>query len=174
MEDTMLRRIAIACAVLLVAAAGTLSAKGDMVLIEARGEGLPRAVRITDPRIDRFHVWSGPGVNGVAVHEAEGFIANWKQGAAAEPAPQLPRFELAFYAGCHAGANCRSATPTLAYVVTYARDPRSNAGYVYIPGRADAAYAANVRSIYRGVEGRWFRTTDAWDRFVAPFLAGHP
>jgi hypothetical protein len=170
-----MRRLCILCGVVaLVGASPSLLAKGDMVRIEIRGEALAESIATTDPKIQAFHVWSGPGVNNVAVEKAEGFIANWKNGAVLAPPARMPRYELSWYAGCHKGsANCRSTQPFIAYVVLYARDPSSGQGFVYLPGRGEPSYDLNVRSIYRGpqVEGHWFRTTESWDRFVDSLLA---
>jgi hypothetical protein len=77
------------------------------------------------------------------------------------------RFDVAFYVGC-----CELSAVEIGYRVSYAFDPVHQRGYVYIPGRGDAAYAVNSRSIFRRpeVEGHWFRTTQAWDRFITPYL----
>lgn len=168
----MQRRVSILCGVVaLCMASPSVSAKGDIVRIEVRGEALAEAVAITDRRIQNFHVWTGPGVNNVAAEDAEGFIANWKNGAVSTPPARVPRYELSWYAACHQGANCRSTQPSLVYVVVYARDPSSGYGFVYLPARGEPSYDLNVRSIYRGVEGHWFRTTESWDRFIDPALA---
>ena len=170
----MQHRFAILCGlVAMCVASPSLGAKGDMLRIEIRGATVTGSVAITDPKIQNFHVWTGPGVNDVAVEDAEGFIANWKNGAVPDPAARVPRYELSWYASCHQGSNCRSAQPSLVYVVVYARDPSSGHGFVYLPGRGERAYDLNVRSIYRGpdVEGHWFRTTESWDRFVDPLIA---
>jgi hypothetical protein len=168
----MQRQFSILCGVVaLCVASPSLSAKGDMVRIEIRGEAFAEPIAVTDPRIRNFHVWTGPGVNNVAVENAEGFIANWKSGVVPSPPALVPRYELSWYAGCHQGANCRSPQPSLAYVVVYARDPASGHGFVYLPGKGEPSYDLNVRSIYRGVEGHWFRTTESWDRFVDPLIS---
>ena len=168
----MHRRFSILCGVVaLFVASPSVSAKGAMVRIEIRSAALAEWIAITDPNIQGFHVWSGPGVNNVPVADAEGFIANWKGGAVPNPPARAPRYELSWYAACHAGANCRSTQPSLVYVVVYARDPSTGDGYVYLPGKGEPSYDLNVTSIYRGVEGHWFRTTESWDRFVDPFVA---
>jgi hypothetical protein len=167
----MRRLYAIACSLVALAVASpSVWAKGDMIRIEIRGDALLKAVAITDPKIQNFHVWTGPGVNDVAVEDAEGFIANWKNGAVPRPPARVPRYEISWYAGCHQQANCRSTQPSLVYVVVYARDRSSGEGFVYLPGKGEPSYDLNVRSIYRGVEGRWFRTTESWDRFVDPVI----
>jgi hypothetical protein len=71
-------------------------AKGDMVLLEIMGGNLPSTIKITDPKIDDFNIWAGPGVNGVALEQAEGFIINWKAGVALEPQPEVERYQVAF------------------------------------------------------------------------------
>jgi hypothetical protein len=43
-------------------------------------------------------------------------------------------------------------------------------GFVFIPGRGGARFTLNTRSIYRGVEGQWFRDGQ-WHRVVNESLA---
>ena len=75
---------------------GTLSlwAKGDMVLVEIMGGQFPSTIKITDSKIDEFNIWAGPGVNGVSLEEAEGFIINWKAGVTAAPGPALEHYQV--------------------------------------------------------------------------------
>ncbi|MBV9505188.1 MAG: hypothetical protein JO323_09315 [Acidobacteriia bacterium] len=150
-------------------------AKGDMVLIEIMGGNLPSTVKITDPKIDDFNIWAGPGVNGVALEQAEGFIINWKAGAALQPRAEVEHYQVAFYAGCRSVSNdpkCLAEKPHLAYIVQYDYDRKSEQGFVYLPRVEEQWGGLNGRSIYRGgIEGRWFHATDAWRGFVEPILA---
>jgi hypothetical protein len=59
----------------------------------------------------------------------------------------------------------------LAYVVSYEYDPARAQGFVYLPGNGDPWYALNSRSIYRGLEGNWFRATRAWQDAVVPLIS---
>ena len=158
---------------LVLFASPALWAKGDMVLIEVKAKALSAPIKITDTKIQEFSVWAGPGVNGSGLKEADGFIAEWKKGAVAEPPAELERYELSFYAGCRTAANCLGDRPSLVYVVSYAYAPLSNRGFIYLPGKGEASYSLNVRTIYHGpqVEGHWFFATDSWENFVRPLIA---
>jgi hypothetical protein len=155
--------------------APVLWAKGDMVLIEVRAKALTSPIKITDPKIQEFTVWAGPGVNGAGLEDASGFIADWKQGAVAAPPAGLTRYKLSFYWGCRTiqTAGCPEERPVLCYVAFYAFDPASPRGFVYVPGRGEASYVLNVGTIYHGprVEGHWFHASDAWERFARPIIA---
>ena len=62
-------------------------AKGDMVLVEIMGGHLPSTIKITDPKIDDFNIWAGPGTSNGLEEGTEGFIINWKAGVAPQPRP---------------------------------------------------------------------------------------
>jgi hypothetical protein len=115
------------------------------------------------------------GTQQLTLANAEGFIADWKAGPIEEPARTLPRYDVLFY-----GSNCAAPAPgcdyTLTYVVTYVHDLAMRRGYVYFPAPNETLFAINGSSISRGptVEGRWFRTTTAWNTFSAARLAGVP
>jgi hypothetical protein len=59
----------------------------------------------------------------------------------------------------------------LVYSVTYAYDPDKGHDAVYLPGKDDARYAVNVRSIFRGVEGRWYHPTIEWQSLARTLIA---
>ncbi len=40
-------------------------------------------------------------------------------------------------------------------------------GYIQIPKRGDDDYEVNARTIYSGIEGRWFHSTESWGRSCA-------
>jgi hypothetical protein len=156
-------------------APASLSAKFETVLIELRAPTLAGPVRSTDPLVRQFDVWSGMGTGRLTLAQAEGFIADWKAGPIAEPARGLPRYDVLFYgAGCSEPGPACDGHYTLTYVVIYVRDSATGRGYVYFPGPGETLAAINGPSIYRGptVEGRWFRTTSAWDIFAATMLTG--
>ena len=151
-------------------------AKGDMVLIEIMGGNLPSTIKITDPKINDFNIWSGPGVNGIGLEQAEGFIINWKAGVVPQPGPEVEHYLVAFYAGCRTipdDPKCLAEKPHLAYVVLYDYDRRSEQGFVYLPRIEEPWAELNGGSIYHGhdIEGHWFHATDAWRSFVEPILA---
>ena len=169
-----MKRMAIAMFGLLMLFFGpVLSAKGDMVLIEVKAKSLRAPIKITDTKIQEFNVWAGPGVNGVGLREAEGFVADWKKGVVAEPPAGLERYELSFYAGCVTDPRCLGEYPTLVYVVTYAYAPSSEHGFIYLPGKGEPLYNLNGGTIYHGaqVDGHWFFATESWETFVRPLIA---
>jgi len=168
------------CLLMLLAVTIPSWAKGDMVLLEIMGGNLPSTIKITDPKIGDFNIWAGPGVhgpgvNGVALEQAEGFIINWKAGVVLEPQPEVEHYQVAFYAGCRTipdDPKCLAEKPHLAYVVLYDYDRKSKQGFVYLP-RVKEPWWGNLNggSIYRGgIEGHWFHATDAWLSFVEPIL----
>ncbi|HEY7391014.1 MAG TPA: hypothetical protein VH640_21030 [Bryobacteraceae bacterium] len=151
-------------------------AKGDMVLIEIMGGNLPSTLKITDPRIDNFNIWAGPGVNSVGLEQAEGFIINWKAGMVQHRRPQVEHYQVGFYVGCRTipdDPRCLAEKPHLAYVVLYDYDRQSKQGFVYLPRVEEPWWGGlNGSSIYRGndIEGHWFYANDAWQNFVEPIL----
>jgi hypothetical protein len=132
-------------------ASAPLWAKGDMVLIEVKGETLSAPLQITDPKIQEFNIWAGPGVSSGDTEETEGFIIDWRAGVAQPPAG-LNHYQVSFYAGCNAAPraegvalglsaaailrnnpSCLGEKPRLAYVVSYDYDHSSKRGFVYLP-----------------------------------------
>jgi hypothetical protein len=134
----------------------------DIKKIIIRGASLAAPIEM-DEQIGRFFVWSGRGAWRNGVEETEGFIIDWPKGAVAAPAAGLQHFEVSFY----------EVDERPAYVVTYAFDPATNQGFVYLPGKGEDWYAVNTRSILRGkgVEGNWFMSSRAWDDFARPRIA---
>lgn len=136
-----------------------LSAKGDTVRIVIKGKPLAAPIEITDrAAVTRFDIWSGPGTSRNAAH---GLIVDWSRGIA-NPPKDLRTFEISF-------VTTRRKRST--YVVRYAIDPSTNEGYVYLPGKTDAAYRDNVWLIYRGIEGNWFYAWSEWERLARPLIA---
>jgi hypothetical protein len=150
-------------------------AKGDMVLVEIMGGNLPSTIKITDPKIDDFNIWAGPGVNGAGLEQAEGFIINWKAGVVPQPRPEVEHYQVAFYVGCRTitdDPKCLAEKPHLAYVVLFDYDRNYKQGFVYLPRIKEPWGDLNGGSIYHGngIEGHWFHATDAWQSFVEPIL----
>jgi hypothetical protein len=79
------------------------------------GGKLSSTLKITNPEIGKFNIWAGPGVNGVGLEQAEGFIINWKAGVVPQPQPEVEHYQVSFADGpdlshsaetfqlCHAG-----------------------------------------------------------------------
>jgi hypothetical protein len=143
-------------------AAAVLFAKGTTTKIVITGGGLQHPIEISDSvTLQDFNVWAGPGTFMNGVEATEGFIVDWASGIVRERPGALRDFEVSFYVR-HANRPFDAQTDQLAYVVSYAVDRVTGMGYVYLPGKADAAYPLNTKSIYRGREGNWFRATAAW------------
>lgn len=145
----------------------SLVAKGPttrIVIVDTQGH----SVSLVEPTVlARFNVWDGPGTfSGPPNQQTEattGFIADWTLGAVASRPGALQRFEVQFF------VRDRGTGPErLAYVVLYERDPRTGDGFVYLPGRTDAHFPLNARSIHRGsgYEGHWFRASRAWQQAI--------
>ena len=159
----MKRVIAAAFSLLLAFSATILVfAKGTTTRIMITGAELQRPIEISDPEIlKNFDVWSGPGTFANGVEGNEGFIVDWASGVVTERPSGLRNFELSFYVR-YANRPFGEQTDQLAYSVSYALDPATGQGYVYLPGKADHPYRLNTKTIYRGREGHWFRATAAW------------
>jgi hypothetical protein len=120
----------------------------------------------------QFTIWSGPGTEiraedgTVSTPAHPGDIADWQAGVV-----QLPRdskvYKVRFY--CAGGdAPARAGAPThLCYGVRYAISSEG-AGFIQIPAAEDKEFRGNTQSIYRGVEGSWFRASARWEALVRP------
>ena len=136
-----------------------LLAKGKTVKITIKGADLKTPVEISDPKIlTNFRVWTGPGTSSA---DRQGLIVDWSQGPVREPPQSVRRYQVSFYA---------DPKDQIVYVVYYAFSPGAEQGYVYVPGESDEWYVLNVRSIFRGVEGKWFRAWSAWERVARPLV----
>lgn len=152
-------------------ASTSVVAKGPTTRIVVTAPSLASPIEITDSSaLSDFAVWSGPGIQVNSQEQATGFIADWPRGVITDRPEGLPQYEVSFYAK-YANRPLESQQEHLAYVVSYALDAAHGGGYVYLPGKGDAHYALNVRTIFRGREGHWFRATDAWNRAVMKALS---
>jgi len=149
------------CVLVILSATALVLAKGPTTKIRITGAGLT-PVEINDPEVlKNFNVWSGPGTFANDVEGTEGFIVDWASGAVADRPNRLRTFELSFYVR-DANRPFSEQTDQLAYIVSYAVDPVTGHGYVYLPGKSDEPYRLNTKAIYRGREGNWFRANAAW------------
>jgi hypothetical protein len=169
----MKRGIAAVFGVLIIFSATILVfAKGSTTKITITSAELQRPIEITDPEIlKNFNVWSGPGTFANDVEGSEGFIVDWASGAVSFRPTGLRTFELSFYVR-YANRPFAEQSDQLAYIVSYAVDPASGQGYVYLPGKADEPYGLNTKAIYRGREGNWFRANAAWQSAFRAFVHG--
>jgi hypothetical protein len=167
-EEAMKPGIAVAFAFLvLFTAQAVVFAKGTTTKVVITGGGLGSPVEISDlATLKNFNVWSGPGTRMNGVEGRDGFIVNWPAGVVSERPRGLFTFELSFYVR-YANRPFDEQPDQLAYVVSYALDPATGQGYVYLPGRNDRYYQLNTKAILRGVEGKWFRATPAWQNMFS-------
>ena len=69
------------------------------------------------------------------------------------PDTSLPRYHVSFHV-----RPLRSDVVRVMYVVHYVVDPRTNEGFVYLPGRGEDGYRLNIGTILRdNDDGRWHR-----------------
>jgi len=148
------------------------SAKSETARIEILHGKRPFLVLTGTETAGQFTIWSGPGASITAADGTvstplhPGDIANWEAGAV-----QIPRdvkvYKVRFY--CAAGdAPAREDGPThLCYGVRYAIAPDGQA-FIQIPAADDKEFKGNTQSIYRGVEGSWFRASARWEELVRP------
>ena len=146
----------LACVPLLV------TAKGPTLKITIKGSDLPSPIEITDKEIlEKFDVWAGAGVEINGFPQTKGFIVDWEKGPVAEPPTTLRRYEVSF--------DVIHQQPST-YVVSYAYDPVTRKGYVYLPGKDEDFNASNTFLILRGVEGNWLSATATWTEIARPLI----
>lgn len=140
-----------------------LLAKGKTVKITIKGADLKTPIEISDSRIlANFQVWTGPGTS---TADRPSLIIDWSQGPVTKPPESLRRYQVSFRT---------DPNEQIVYVVYYAFSPKAEQGYVYLPGESDEWAGLNVRSIWRGVEGKWFRAWSAWERVARPIIEKAP
>jgi hypothetical protein len=140
--------------VLAIASVGPLAAKGNTTKLTVTGRTLPRAFDVLDSRLlGASNVFDGA------------FISS----PAARPAAEWPRYTVAF----HVESPAWMRRPVeVRYVLVYATDPVSGAGFVYIPARGEPGHAVNAGTIERSAsEGRWFLAAEAWASVLNEHLA---
>ena len=151
---------------LIVSTATPLLAKANTVKITIKGTDFKTPIEISDPKIlVNFQIWTGPGTSS---NEKQGFIIDWSQGPVREMSQVLRGHGVMFrgyQVSFHTGPNDQ-----IAYVVYYSFSPGEEQGYVYVPGESDEWYGLNVRTVFRGVEGKLFRAWDAWERVARPLI----
>jgi hypothetical protein len=152
---------------LLCGLSGPLEAKGQLTRIIIQREAGTTPVEIRDGEVlRRFNPWGGLGAWSEGIEQTNGFIVDWNSGATAGPSNSRELYDLRFYA-----KRSDSQREQLVYSVTYAYEPEKGQDAVYLPGKDDARYAVNVRSIFRGVEGRWYRPTFDWQSLARTLIA---
>lgn len=129
-------------------------AKEPTLKIRIKGPDLASPVEVTDKAIlEKFNVCAGAGVEINGIPQPKGLIVDWEKGPVAEPRATLRRYEVSF--------DVMHQRPS-SYVVSYAYDPATGKGYVYLPAKGENFYASNTFLIFRSVEGNWFFATETW------------
>jgi hypothetical protein len=160
------RLLSVLFILLLLTIPAELFAKAETSKIIIEGADLSTPIEITNPKtLANFYVWTGTGTSctgGCSTPSTESFIIDWSQPVAGH-ASGLHRYKVSFYA--------KMPDERLIYVVFYEYDPTTEHGYIYLPGRADESYWLNMGTIARGVEGKWFRASGAWEHVARPLIA---
>jgi hypothetical protein len=166
-----MKRCLAALAAIAGLAASTASwSKGDITKITIeRVDAGTSALEITQPDLlDRFAIWSGPGVGGWDMAKTvpkpydAAFIVDWTEGVLAG-APDAPTYEVRMYVEGR-------EPPCDKYAVLYRVD-EAGTGYVYLPRWDEEFGSCNMSLIARDVEGNWFRASKAWDEVAGRFLS---
>ena len=143
------------CLVLAFAAASiALEAKGPTVKLTLTGPALAASIEIVEPALlDGSNVYAGS------------FLGETQQAA---PSVEKPIYTVSF----HVQSPEWMRRPVKAmYAVSVARDARTGALWLYLPGRGEAGYALNVGTILRdGQDGHWHRPPQAWASALAKYL----
>jgi hypothetical protein len=143
------------------------AAKGDTARVEIGKGRRPFLTLSGEDSAGRFTIWSGPGTSSVTNGERD--FADWNAGPV-DPPRSLRVYKVRFY--CAAlGETPRETVPSsLCYGVRYGIDTDSGQGYIQVPPERDRDFPDNTRTIYRGIEGRWFRSSARWEELVRPQL----
>jgi hypothetical protein len=149
--------------------------KGETTRIEiAHGKHI--VLTLTGPEeAGQFTIWSGPGTSTASADgtthtpSGERDFADWI-GGPVDPPRGLEVYTVRFYCAA-AGEAARESVPShLCYGVRYAFDGAGGRGYIQIPRARDREFPDNTHSIYRGVEGSWYRAAPGWDAVVGAKL----
>jgi hypothetical protein len=151
----------------LLALPQTGAAEGETARIEISKGKRPLLVLSGQEFAGQFTIWTGPGTPSSAVDERD--FADWRIGAV-EPPRGLQVFKVRFYCAAHGETPKESVPSSLCYGVRYGIDPDTGMGYMQIPPEGDREFPGNTRTIYRGVEGRWFVSSARWEELVRPQL----
>jgi hypothetical protein len=162
-----MKRIGLGALLILSVLSTSANAKVQVTRITVESEILSAPIEISDAQaLAHFSPWGGFGAWGDGGQQTRGFIVDWGSGIVAPPADTRSMFKVSFYA--RHGAD---EPEKLAYAVTYTYLPYDREREaVYLPGKDDPRYALNVSSIFRGVEGKWFRPTSEWQSLVRPLI----
>ena len=162
----MRKTLAVALVALAWLIPSRLLGKGATTKVVIEGPDLAKPIEITDRKIlANFNVWTGPGTFSTQPGfnaNAPSFIIDWSQGPIAEVPQAVQKYQVSFYS--------EELSERPIYVVYYAVSRSSEAGYVYLPGKSEEWWRLNVKSIMRGVEGKWFHAWDTWENIARPLI----
>lgn len=156
---TIARRTVVVLA--LVVCSLSLSARGNAVTVrlDIIGGGLSKPLVVTDAALlDLSHVYAGAFLGPVT----NPVDPSWRRFVVTivfesqTPSPELARTDV-----------------QRRYLVHYARDPGTDEGFVYLPGRGEAGHRLNIGIVIREAnDGRWHRATPAWAELLNRYLPG--
>jgi len=152
-------RLLLAVLAVTVASAPSLIARGNAVTIrlDITGGRLTQPLAITERALlDLSGVYQGTFLGDL---EINGVDPNWSRYALTfVVAPQIPT------AACPADSR-------KAYVAYYVRNPATDEGFVYLPGRGEDGYRTNISMMIRdGDDGRWHRAHPDWAALLNSYL----
>jgi hypothetical protein len=146
------------------------AAKSEIARIEVAEDGA-NVVSIGGTTARDFTIWSGHGTlmtsGGVSTMPTSSRdFAQWVAGAVVPPRG-LPTFIVSFL--CEACEPARADT-WRCYGVRCAMGAHGEGGFIQIPASDDEQFPLNVQTIYRGVEGQWFRASPKWEKLIRPVI----
>jgi hypothetical protein len=154
-------------------ASGVCAAKSQVIRIDVMRGKAPLA-SIEAPLAGEFTIWSGPGTQVTTGGEtragsSDGDIADWQHGAVPAPPAGRAVYDVVFL--CEACEPARGAA-WRCYGVRYAPGGPGAPGLIQIPAAGDPDFPGNLKTIYRGVEGQWFRASPRWEAIVRERIQG--
>jgi hypothetical protein len=142
--------------------ADTVAARSHVTRIDVSRDKIA-LVQIEGADASAFTIWGGPGTEVEAgAEDAAADIADWQGGSVAAPGGG-PVYEVMFL--CEACEPARKDS-WRCYGVRYAPGRDGAPGLIQIPAPGDPAFPGNLKTIYRGVEGQWFRASAKWEQVV--------
>ena len=145
------------------------SAKSETARIEI-AQGKRALLTLPPESASQFTIWSGPGTGSESTNtDSPRNFADWGSGAV-EPPAKLRVYKVRFYCAALGESERETVPSNLCYGVRYGVDPDSGQGFIQIPKDGDRDFPHNTRTILRGVEGQWFRSSARWEEVVRPQL----
>ena len=151
-------RLSFAMLALTVAASLPLAARGNAVTVrlDISGGALTRPLVITEQAILNLS-----GVyQGIFLGPVTKVIE-----------PSWPRYVVTFVVEPQIFTPALPAGTQRTYVAYYARNPETDEGFVYLPGRGEDGYRTNIGMIIRdGHDGRWHQAFPTWAELLNAHL----